>query len=355
MELVDSLILAGATTIIYPLFGQVEHKNVSIESLGHFLILLQIYSMLPSDASAPIAAAVREASLWLKSATCNHIIEFLNLNTAIELTARNELLEHLQFLIDRGASGGRPGERKLFTHPFYWGSFTVIGHGGGLIPLPVPRIPTAREKSRGVGKAEKRSHAKIAKRDKEDMNNIRFEIAALRGEGNELEANQLKLGLDEIHRKQIAEKRDQIASHINNAKLTGSKAKNWIVDRLKQLDRAILVQDSDEEEEGAAVEQDVRVQYEHQSVPCADPTNNRRTPGLISEDSEDSEKDALQKMRRARDDDEQDDDDQDDGSYGEDNDEGSDDDKDRKNDDQLYLDKRSTRQANEQESNTTKN
>jgi hypothetical protein len=344
VELVDSLILAGATTLIYPMFGQVEHKNVSIESLGHVLVLLQIYSMLPSNASAsaPIAAAVREASLWLKSATCNHIIEFLNMNTAIELTARDELLKQLQLLIDRGASGGRPGERKLFTHPFYWGSFTVSGHGGGLIPPPVPRIPTAKDKSRGV-KAEKRSHAKIAKRDKEDMNNIRFEIAALRGEGNEVEANQLKAGLDEIHRKQIAEKRDQIASHINNAKQTGSKAKNWIVDRLKQLDRAILVQDSDEEEEGAAVEHELGVQDEHQSVPYDDPPDNRRTPGLISEDSEDSEKDALQKMRRARDDAEQDDADQDDGSYGEDGDEDSDDDRDNKNDDRLYHDKRTTR------------
>jgi hypothetical protein len=175
------------------------------------------------------------------------------------------------------------------------------------------------------------------------MNNIRFEIAALRGEGNEVEANQLKAGLDEIHRKQIAEKRDQIASHINNAKQTGSKAKNWIVDRLKQLDRAILVQDSDEEEEGAAVEHELGVQDEHQSVPYDDPPDNRRTPGLISEDSEDSEKDALQKMRRARDDAEQDDADQDDGSYGEDGDEDSDDDRDNKNDDRLYHDKRTTR------------
>jgi hypothetical protein len=148
----------------------------------------------------------------------------------------------------------------------------------------------------------------------------------------------LKAGLDEIHRKQIAEKREQIASHINNAKETGSKAKNWIVDRMKQLDRAILEQDSDDEEvpvepaePNEPVEQGLEAQDEHV------PPDNRRTKGLISEDAEESEVDILQEMRRTGDSAEDDESDNED-----DGDEDSDDDKGKKDDDKLYHDKRFT-------------
>lgn len=283
--------------------------------------------MLPSNESVPIPAAVRGASLWLKRATCNDIIDFLNANTAIALAARDELLAQLQVLINRTASSGKPGERRLFTHPYYWGSFTVSGHGGLAGAFVSPLV---KEKTGGRARAEKRSQARDAKNDMKDMQNIRFEIAALRGEGNEVEADQLKEGLEEIHRKQVAFRRKQFASHIDNAKQSGMRAKTWLVDRLKQLDRAILEQDSDEEEE----KKKGRPELQNEQQPIASenpPLDHRRTPGLISEDSEEIfGPKMVQGLANTNQDD--------DSSYENDGNEDGYDDKDNGDDDRRYRD-----------------
>ena len=203
VELIEAMHLCGATTVLYPLFGYTDCRNgiTSPESLGQLLILLQVYAILPSLSNEPssITAAVRTSSLWLRSVTYDQVVEFLTNNTHVQSADREYLRTALEGMRVSSNGAVRSGDYKLFSHPYYWGAFAVSGHGGGVQPLsvfvPMDQAQDERRRERLARKKEKRE-----KKDLRDETNIRFEIAALRAEGKKQEAEQLKRGLDEIHR-----------------------------------------------------------------------------------------------------------------------------------------------------------
>ena len=71
IELLESFHLAGACTLMYPVWGILDPKSgiSTAESLAQLLILFKIYILLPSmrGRNDCVAYAVRAASLWLRN------------------------------------------------------------------------------------------------------------------------------------------------------------------------------------------------------------------------------------------------------------------------------------------------
>jgi hypothetical protein len=133
-ELVDSFLFAGAQTVVHSIWS----PNSTQEHIALQLLLLHFLARLPAYAAkrAPVAEALRAAQLWLKSATPEHIFEFLS-NAPLPLHVQQELTRHVQELAAQGHAPGRK-DVCLFSHPLYWASLQVVGAGKGTHAREIP-------------------------------------------------------------------------------------------------------------------------------------------------------------------------------------------------------------------------
>lgn len=78
LEFLESAALAGAATVMFPLWSALSQGGNSVVGLQLFLI--RFYTELPFAAKSPraIAEACRRAQLWLRAVTGEQVIEFLN-------------------------------------------------------------------------------------------------------------------------------------------------------------------------------------------------------------------------------------------------------------------------------------
>ncbi|MGK7877330.1 MAG: tetratricopeptide repeat protein [Xenococcaceae cyanobacterium] len=112
--LVSAFLKAGVTYIISTLW--------TVESAASTLLMVEFYQQL--QGGKPPAAALKTAQTWLKNATCDQLIKWLD--AAIlklrEYPALSLVLEDQRDLIATMENTAQP-----YRHPYYWAAFTIFG------------------------------------------------------------------------------------------------------------------------------------------------------------------------------------------------------------------------------------
>ncbi|NER46644.1 MAG: CHAT domain-containing protein, partial [Symploca sp. SIO1A3] len=111
--LVSAFLKAGATHVISTLW--------TVESAASALLMVEFYQQL--EAGPPPAAALKAAQTWLKTASRDQLIAWLELEIAklSDKPALSRLLKSQQRLI-------RINENEIpFSHPYYWAAYTISG------------------------------------------------------------------------------------------------------------------------------------------------------------------------------------------------------------------------------------
>lgn len=112
--LVSAFLKAGTTYIISTLW--------TVESAASALLIAEFYQQLPVEQSP--AAALKAAQTWLKTATRDKLIEWLDA-AILKLSQQRSLrllLEDRRDWLHRLDSNDPP-----FCHPYYWAAFTISG------------------------------------------------------------------------------------------------------------------------------------------------------------------------------------------------------------------------------------
>ncbi|NEQ70266.1 MAG: tetratricopeptide repeat protein [Symploca sp. SIO2D2] len=111
--LVSAFLRAGATHVISTLW--------TVESAASALLMVEFYQQ--PEVGQPPAAALKAAQTWLKTATRDQLIAWLELKIAklSDKPALSRLLKSQQRLI-------RINENEIpFSHPYYWAAYTISG------------------------------------------------------------------------------------------------------------------------------------------------------------------------------------------------------------------------------------
>lgn len=235
-EFIESVHLAGACCVMYPLWGGLTCGALGI--LANTLMMIKFYTDLSNYANSrqPIADASRGAQLWLRDANARDIIAYLN-NTPLLDSTRNELIEQLQAYlnpvpvkksfgqVNPNISATDLGDRRLFSHFLFWGSFVVSGTTGA---VHIPELVQADV-----------TDAQLAAELNDDgALDIEFERDILKLEGKEEEA---KLLTNQIRQNRI----DAVKNSIFNLKKSTAPLRKAIDDKIKEFDKLFLDQDSD--------------------------------------------------------------------------------------------------------------
>ena len=248
-EFVEAAHLAGATTVMYPMWSTFEQGGLS--TLSTLIFLIKFYSELPiqSRKRHSILHAVRNTQLWMREQTADQVIAWLGqcplpnterlaLITELELYVKvsdptEDLPIHAKVTNSSGDSPlrepTRPGAKKFFAHWLQWGAFALSGHGGGVHPEDLT------EENEDVHK----DHLIYD----ETLNNIHMEIMLLKKEGRYEDARLLQKRLREMRIQNLAEK----ARQVKHSAILAARAVN---DMIEAVDRALLDQDDDEIEVG---------------------------------------------------------------------------------------------------------
>ncbi|NEP58390.1 MAG: CHAT domain-containing protein [Symploca sp. SIO2G7] len=111
--LVSAFLRAGATHVISTLW--------TVKSAASALLIVEFYQQL-QEGKTPVAA-LKAAQTWLKTATCEQLIEWLDCAIAklSDEPALSRILKSQQKLI-------RIDENETpFSHPYHWAAFTISG------------------------------------------------------------------------------------------------------------------------------------------------------------------------------------------------------------------------------------
>lgn len=223
-DLVDAFLLAGATSVLHPMWDMSQGAESSQDQLGryaHLLFMIKFYSELPKYSSFKSAApfAIRSTQLWLRDSNKAEILSFLS-KVPIFKALREKLVSDLEsyirnflnanYTMQHYKSVGSPlepadagdKEGNVFGHFFYYGSFILNGHGGNI------HHPKLAEGDDDV--VSRTSGDEVEGMDDDEF---AFEIAALKSEGNYHKAREL-----EIKRRN---------SKVENMKRTVSNLGKW--------------------------------------------------------------------------------------------------------------------------------
>lgn len=235
-ELIESFHLAGACCVMYPLWGGLTCGSLGV--LANNLMMVKFYADLSTYANSrqPIADASRGAQLWLRDATAREIIAYLNNSPMLEKT-RLELIEQLQAYlnpvpikksfgqVNPTISATDLGDRKLFNHFLFWGSFVVSGTTGA---VHIPELVQADITDAQVA----------AELNDDGALDIEFERDILKLEGKTEDA--------QILTKQILQNRvDAVKNSMFNIKKATAPIRKAFDDKIKEFDKLFLDQDSD--------------------------------------------------------------------------------------------------------------
>ncbi|NEQ69757.1 MAG: CHAT domain-containing protein [Symploca sp. SIO2D2] len=112
--LVSAFLRAGATHVISTLW--------TVESAASALLMVEFYQQL--ETGQPPAAALKAAQSWLKTATRDQLIAWLDLAIAklYDEPAPRLVLEDRREVISRMDKNHIP-----FSHPYYWAAFSISG------------------------------------------------------------------------------------------------------------------------------------------------------------------------------------------------------------------------------------
>jgi len=176
VEFIEAAHMAGATTLLYPIWSGGTQAGVGILAAQVFLI--RFYTELPfhSADKRSVVTACRRAQLWLRDVTGDKTIEFLN-QTPIPKKARDELIQEMNRFIEASVAPGTPyydpniapGDRHYFKHPLYWSNWTVSGWGGNVHHPDLHQLEDEDEIEKG-NTGGKHFH------DDPELDNIEFEL-----------------------------------------------------------------------------------------------------------------------------------------------------------------------------------
>lgn len=233
IEFVEAVIMAGATTVMYPIWSGISQGALGV--LGSQIVLIRMYTELPfhSKKKTSIATALQQAQIWLREATTDEVRAFLY-NAPLPKKARKELATELDAYV-KAASGGGNGvgtSNKYFNHFLYWGNMTLCGQGGGVHHPDIANEDYGHEDINAGNKG-----GRVAD-DDEEMKDIRFEASVLRMEGRYAEAAELE---QTIRRMAF----NKVKTKLLGVKRAAGLLQRGFVDTFEVLDKLLLVQDSD--------------------------------------------------------------------------------------------------------------
>ena len=223
---------------LYPaLWGGLAQGALGL--LANTLMLIKFYAELANYSSArqPIADACRCAQLWLRDCKAREAIAFLN-NSPLLPATRIALIEQIESFLNPVAlkkkfnenninvTGTDVGDRKLFNHFLYWGSFCISGQTGNVHHPELTRADI--------------TDAQLAAELNDDRKlDIEFERDILRLEGKEESA--LKLD-DQIFTNKV----DSVVGMFNKIRESTAPYRKAVMDAIDRFDKTFLDQDPDE-------------------------------------------------------------------------------------------------------------
>jgi hypothetical protein len=141
-DLVEALHLAGAPSVVLPLWGGGSFGG-DMGQLARLVLLVRFYFELPNQAhrSRPVARALQLTQLWMREASVGEIIDFIARAPLPEKNSE-EIQNELEVLGKASCSKKKQlssgfGDVVLFDHFFYWGMLTMVGDGRGVHPKGV--------------------------------------------------------------------------------------------------------------------------------------------------------------------------------------------------------------------------
>ena len=261
VEVIDALHLAGACTVLYPLWDTVAQGGIG--TIASTVLLIRFYSDLPtmSRLRRSVAHALWSAMQWLRERTADETIAFIA-RCPIKENLRNVIIEEIEALIqnclkdsdkmfyagkshDEQGNKIRPGDRKFFSHFLSWGAFAVSGSASSVHPRDLTEVNENPEET-----------SILYDRTLYDAN---MEISILKTEGRWVEARKLEHRLWQT----------RLGKVVEGARKAG-RATVQLVRRMKDsveaMDKALLDQDSDglsvsseeEDNNGVAAESHLR-------------------------------------------------------------------------------------------------
>lgn len=272
-DFIESFHLAGASTVMYPLW---EGSGQGIGTLAHILYFLRFYSILPTKSRhrLSVVETCRKTQLWLRDLTANDAIAFVH-KAPIPSKARHLIIEEIESYVnstvatlekktqrkrdvvtnatsptlsadnlDNGEGNRVGGTHKFFTHVLSWGSFVVSGFGGNihhpeLTPTDDPENDqTAMFGTHVTNDPNFKDNISAEWNDKE-LDNIEFEASILRLEGKAAEAAELEKRIRELKMKKWK-------NRIKKVQQTGWKAGRGLLDTIDYFDKLLLEQDDEE-------------------------------------------------------------------------------------------------------------
>ncbi|WP_293148123.1 CHAT domain-containing protein [Microcoleus sp. bin48.metabat.b7b8b9.023] len=107
----SGFLYAGATNIISTLWA--------VNDVSTAILMIKFYELLLSETRPPVAIALRESQLWLRSVTVKGLLEWVE---ASQLLSR----EHKQKIQDRYSRGYKQ-DYQPYQSPVYWAAFCAVG------------------------------------------------------------------------------------------------------------------------------------------------------------------------------------------------------------------------------------
>lgn len=102
---------AGATSVISTLWA--------VNDVSTAILMIKFYEIFLSETRPPVAIALRESQLWLRSLTVKGLLEWVE---ASQLLSR----EHKQKIQDKYRRGYKP-DYQPYESPVHWAAFCAVG------------------------------------------------------------------------------------------------------------------------------------------------------------------------------------------------------------------------------------